>query len=553
MKSLYISSSSFVIPQNKSWNGLSEIRQVSFGEYGDWSNSLGQDKDHHELALILFIDDFVGSRALTRDEGLDIFQGFLHLLQHRLKRSSSLTIVGIASLDDSNAIVNSKKLTIKRYLQFALCNAIEDMAINYSHLHMINLDSQFGLHGLEKIIDPRNWYFAHCRISNNGLKISANAIRDILLRYELPPAKVLLLDCDNTIWGGIVGEDGVGGLFIGQDGLGQIFTDFQIEIKKIANQGAILCLVSKNNEADVWEVFDNHSDMILSREDITAWKINWNEKGNNIRELAQELNLSPDSFVFWDDNPLERDKASSLVPEMHTVNVPKNIYDWPNCLRTLHDFSKPLITKDDLKKGEQYAMRASFVRDSNIVMDESQYLKSIHLKAVAKNINDSNISRAAQMCSKTNQFNLRTIRYTEREIRSIIEKNTDFCFLTHLSDSYGDHGSVGLVILREINEEIIFIDTLLISCRVLGRHLEEWIMNQIIKIATQSGYKKILGELKYSDKNTVCHNLFIDHNFMKISEDDSSFFEAIIGETDELYLAALDDIKLDYIGVYDGQ
>lgn len=551
MKSLYICSSSFVVPQNKVWNVLSGIRQLSFGDYGDWSNSLSQDKDHYELALILFIDDFVGSRALTRDEGLNIFQGFLHLLQHRLNRSSSLTIVGITSLDDSNTIINSKKSTIKRYLQFALCNAIEEMAANYSHLHMIDLDRQFGLYGLEKIIDPRNWYFAHCRISNKGLEISANAIRDILFRYELPPAKVLLLDCDNTIWGGIVGEDGVGGLIIGQDGLGQIFTDFQIEIKKIAEQGAILCLVSKNNEADVWEVFDHHSDMVLSREDITAWKINWKEKGNNIRELAQELSLSPDSFVFWDDNPLERDKASSLVPEMHTVNVPKSLYDWPACLRTLHDFSKPLITKDDLNKGKQYGMRASFVRDSNIVMDESQYLKSIHLNAVAKNINDSNISRAAQMCSKTNQFNLRTIRYTESEIRSIIEKNTDFCFLTYLSDSYGDHGSVGLVILSEINEEVIFIDSLLISCRVLGRHLEDWIMGQIIKVAAHNGYKKILGEFKYSAKNTVCQKFFRDHNFMKISGDDSSFFEDIIGKTDELYLSALDDIKLDYIGVYD--
>ena len=551
MKPLHVSSSSFVIPQNKAWNMLSGIRQLSFGEYGDWSSSLREGKDQHELALVLFLDDFVGSRTSSRDEALNLFQGFFQLLQQRLGRSSLLTIVGIASLDDSNAISSSKKISIKSYLQYEIFNQLEIIGAKYSHLHMVNLDSQFAQHGLGVVIDYRNWYFAHSRISNKGLEISVNAIKEIVLRYELPPAKVLLLDCDNTLWGGVAGEDGLGGLAIGQDGMGQVFLDFQIEIKKIAEKGTILCLVSKNNEADVWEVFDQHSEMILTREDITAWKINWEEKGYNIRELAQDLNLSLDSFVFWDDNPLERDKASNLVPEMNTVDIPKNIYEWPTYLRTLNDFSKPFLTDNDLHKVKQYGMRANFVRDSNNLMNESQYLKSINLKPTTNNINDSNISRAAQMCSKTNQFNLRTIRYAEGELRSLIREKNEFCFLVYLKDSYGDHGSVGLVILREVNEEVIFVDNLLISCRVLGRHLEDWIMREIIKIAKFSGYKKILGEIKHSIKNTVCQNFFIDHNFIQISEDEHLLYGEIIGDADVLYLSALEDIKLDYIGVYD--
>tara|TARA_B100000686_G_scaffold352611_1_gene455230 strand:+ start:2999 stop:4657 length:1659 start_codon:yes stop_codon:yes gene_type:complete len=552
MKSLCISSSSFLIPQNRAWTELSNIRQLSFGEYGDWDSSLLQKKDSDELAIVLFIDDFIGSQIVSREEAVNVFQGFLTLLKNRLMRTSLLTIVGIAALDDSNAISSSKKRSLKTFVHNTISNDLEKIADNFSNLHMINLDSHFSEFGLARIRDQRNWYFAHSRVSSAGLEITGNAIRDIVLRHDRPPSKVLLLDCDNTLWGGVVGEDGIGGLALGQDGLGQVFLDFQIEIKKIAESGIILCLVSKNNEEDVWEVFEKHSAMILSREDITAWKINWDEKGHNIRELAQELNLSLDSFVFWDDNPLERDKAAKLVSEMHTVDIPSNVYEWPSYLRRLTDFSKSLVTDDDLVKAQQYRIRTDFVRESKNVLDESAYLRSIKLEPTVHAINFSNITRAAQMCSKTNQFNLRTIRYSESQIKFLTEKSEDFCFLVHLKDCYGDHGSVGLVILREVSKKVIFIDNFLISCRALGRYLEEWILAEIIKIARKKGYEHILGEFKTTAKNTVCQTFFSDHNFGTVGESRLQF-EKVIGEADQLYISALADVKLDHIEVYDVQ
>ena len=174
----------------------------------------------------------------------------------------------------------------------------------------------FTLLVLKKFLVIEIGIFARCRLSVKGLNILTDALLQVINRFSNAASKVLVLDCDNTLWGGIIGEDGLQGIILGQDGIGTAYVDFQREIVKLENSGIIIVLASKNNDKDVWEVFDQHSDMYLKREHIVTSKINWNEKAFNLQEVAKELDLGLDSFVFWDDNPLERDKMKTLLPQV---------------------------------------------------------------------------------------------------------------------------------------------------------------------------------------------------------------------------------------------
>jgi FkbH-like protein len=172
----------------------------------------------------------------------------------------------------------------------------------------------------------------------------------VLNRIKAPSSKVLVLDCDNTLWGGVVGEDLSSGITLGEDGIGKAFQDFQKEIRRLLNRGVLICLASKNNEKEVWEVFSNHRGMILKKDDISNWRINWDTKSMNLLEMSDDLGLSLDSFVFWDDNPIEREEIRLHLPNVRVAEVPQNIEDWPGALHNLSYFTTFEITNEDLEK-----------------------------------------------------------------------------------------------------------------------------------------------------------------------------------------------------------
>ena len=218
------------------------------------------------------------------------------------------------------------------------------------------------------------------------------------------------MDCDNTLWGGILGEDGFDGIQIGQDGLGKAFYNFQKSILKLSRNGTLLAISSKNNDKDVERVFKKHSSMILKHKDIVSFKVNWKEKYLNIQEISQDLNIGLESVVFWDDNPLERQKIKNNLKDVTVIEPSKDPSNWQKELESLSIFDKLTITKED-KKTNQYKIRAKFINNKNKIKDEIKYLKSIKLHPVLLKLNKSNIDRAVQMTQKTNQFNLRTKRY----------------------------------------------------------------------------------------------------------------------------------------------
>ena len=553
IKNLIIAGSSFLVSNHNSWLALKENYKVHFLNYSDFNGALSKKEHSNILALVLSLGDLVDENC-NQITFKKIIGPLLFLLERRLQQCHSATILCLSEGEKINLI---KKCKDRAQLSINFNWLIENcfkLSKKYKNFYLINLDDEFSEIGLNNVFDYRNWYFARCRYSSDGLKIISSSISKVLNRHFNPAKKVLVLDCDNTLWGGVVGEDGVGGLILGQDGLGQAYVDFQKEIKKLIDEGVIIVLASKNNEKDVWEVFKKHTSMILKKKDIVAWKINWDEKHQNIKQIASDLNLSLNSFVFWDDNPIERVKVKKTIPEVYTVDVPSEIIEWKKKIRSLDCFLKFTITKDDKRKKTLYQNRAKFIRDVSLTSNIDEYLKSIKLTPSAHKLNDANILRAEQLCLKTNQFNLRSIRYTSKELEGMSKKNANLCFLTSLKDIYGDHGIVGLCCIKILDKKTVFLDTMLMSCRVLGRHLESWMLKECLIRSKNCGYEYLIAEFIPSERNSVASSFLLDHNFKILKKFSNTLNKIYINKIEEkknFYIISTNNKSLPNMKIYE--
>ena len=507
--------SSNLLEPNACWNKLKDTCNLSFETYGEFISPLLKKKDSGFI-FVLFLEDLIDNI----DDRSEILQNkyisFVQGLEKIAISSDEPIIICIATNYDQNILSNIRQNSnIKNFCKW-LMNELSILRDNYKSIYLLDLNEIFYPFGSKEIFSERNWYFARCRLSVKGLNILTDALLEVINRFSNAASKVLVLDCDNTLWGGIVGEDGLQGIILGQDGMGTAYVDFQKEIVKLANNGIIVVLASKNNDKDVWEVFDKHSEMRLKREHIVTSKINWEEKAFNLQEVAKELDLGLDSFVFWDDNPLERDKMRNLLPQVLTVDVPNDIVKWPRLLRTINCFAKFNVTAEDKKKTNQYKSRAKFVNDLKGADNIKTYLTSLNLSPETFPLNETNIARAEQLCIKTNQFNVRTKRHNAADLLNLKKEDQDFVFLVKLGDKYGDHGIVSLVCLSRIDDDFIFLDTFLMSCRVLGRHLESWILSEIVKRIKKKNARFLIAEFVNTERNSLALQFLNNYGFEKV-------------------------------------
>ena len=512
-----VCASSNLLEPNACWNKLKDICKLSFESYGEFVSPLLK-KNESGLILVLFIEDLINNLDSTNESLQDKYNSFIQILEKRASLSNEPIIICFAKNYDQNILSNIKHNTNVNKFYTWFTNKLSILKENHKSIYLIDLNEIFYRFGSKEIFSDRNWYFARCRLSAKGLNILSESLLLVINRFSNAASKVLVLDCDNTLWGGIIGEDGIKGIILGQDGIGSAYVDFQKEIVRHANDGVLIVLASKNNDKDVWEVFDQHSGMYLKRDNVVTSKINWNEKAFNLKEVARELDLGLDSFVFWDDNPLERDKMKTLLPEVLTVDVPNDIVQWPRLLRTINCFAKFKITEDDRKKSSQYKSRAKFISDLKGVEDIKNYLTSLNLSPKTFSIDDINIGRAEQLCIKTNQFNVRTKRHSATDLQNLKKNNEDFVFLIKLSDKYGDHGIVSLVCLSIIEDNLIFLDTFLMSCRVLGRHLEAWILNEIIRRIKKKNARFLIAEFVNTKRNSLALEFLNTYGFKEVAK-----------------------------------
>jgi FkbH-like protein len=368
--------------------------------------------------------------------------------------------------------------------------------------------------GYETIFEPKLMFF-----SSNPFKQSAY----IEIAYDLgryifsalgKNKKCIVLDLDNTLWGGVVGEDGIQGISLGHDYPGNCFVDFQKELLKLYHRGIILAINSKNNESDAFEVFDNHPDMVLQKKHFAAWQINWSDKANNIQQLAKDLNIGIDSMIFIDDNPAECEWVKSQCPECTVVQLPKQYYLLPSIIKTLPGIDRIKLTDEDKKKGAMYQAQIKRKNLKNSASDLGTFLHELMMEIVIKKSEPFTVPRISQLTQKTNQFNMTTRRYTEQDIMAFDNASKHHVFSVSSQDRFGDNGIVGVIILK-FEEKICIIDTFLLSCRVIARTIEQSMIAFVADFAQKNGAEKLIGEYIPTAKNKPACDVYLKMNMQK--------------------------------------
>jgi FkbH-like protein len=330
-----------------------------------------------------------------------------------------------------------------------------------------------------------------------------------------------VLDLDNTLWGGIIGEDGIEGIKLSNASPGIEYVDFQRGLLSLYNRGVILAVCSKNNYDDAIKVFQEHPAQVLKEEHFASMRINWQNKAANIAELAKEINIGLDSMVFFDDNPVERAQVSQTLPEVLVVELPKNPRLYRETLENLNVFDVLSLTKEDLVRGEMYAgkrKRAELEQSASSIED---FLRTLDLKVKIQPVNNFDTPRVVQLIGKTNQFNLTTRRHTDAEVRQFRESKDAIVYSMAVTDKFGDEGVVGVAIVK-IKDDDWWVDSLLMSCRVIGRSVETALIAKIVADARESKAKRIIGEYIPTKKNPPAADLYERHGFGMPEETDNN-------------------------------
>jgi len=337
-------------------------------------------------------------------------------------------------------------------------------------------------YGCRDALDARSDELGHVPYTDEGFAAIATAVIRRLFAIRSAPKKVLVLDCDQTLWSGVIGEDGVAGVQV-DAARGAL----QREAQRLRSSGFLLCLCSKNNETDVWELFDaKRPDMVLGRDDIDAWRIDWRDKADNIRELARELELGLDSFIFIDDSGLECARMRAACPEVTTIQLPESADEIRDLLDHVWVFDRLSVTTEDRERGRMYReqrARESLRLESGTLGD---FLASLDLQVDVAAPQPADFARVAQLTQRTNQFNATTIRRSETEIAHLLADGSYECWAIRVRDRFGDYGLVGVVLFRT-DAERLDVDTFLLSCRVLGRGVEHQLLARLGRVAGERG------------------------------------------------------------------
>jgi len=379
--------------------------------------------------------------------------------------------------------------------------------------------------GRDIMFDPSVYISTEMVLSLDIIPYVTSKTMDIICAAQGKFKKCIILDLDNTVWGGIIGDDGLENIQLGHGlGIGKAFSEFQQWIKKLKDRGIIIAVCSKNNEDTAKEPFEKHPDMILRLDDIAVFIANWDNKADNIRKIQSILNIGFDSMVFLDDNPFERNIVRENLPEVTVPDLPEDPGEYLEYLYSLNLFETISYSKADSDRTKQYQIEAKRVHLQNKFTNEAEFLKSLNMISEVKPFDKFDTPRIAQLSQRSNQFNLRTIRYTDADIEHISNDNHYQSFSFTLSDKFGDNGLICVIILEKENEEVLFVNTWFMSCRVLKRGMENFTLNIIVKYAKENGFKKIIGEFIQSQKNKMVEDHYQSLGFIPINNSERKLY-----------------------------
>jgi FkbH-like protein len=494
---------------------FNQLRQICY----DHQAVLG-DGDFQAIALVWRVEDLFPemlARCLDGPSAVDdllrALKGFADAVAHLRKAFTGTIIVstlpypsmpGFDLWDIGQA--SSGMMTFNVISQF--------WAQEIGKLERVRL---FDLHGLmlnagaRQAHDARKWHLYRQPYTESFWQDIGRMLGRMIAAEKISPKKCIVLDLDNTIWGGIIGEDRLEGIQLGDEFPGKAYRDFQRHLLYLKSKGVLLAVASKNNPDDAYEVFDKHDAMVLSRKDIAVFEIHWESKVESIKRIAKRLNIGLDALVFVDDNPKEIGEVTERLPDVACVMVPEELAELPGVLNETEFFDFVEVTDEDRRRTEM--MAADNLRQwTQETLSEEDFRRSLNLKIDVFEAQKQHLARVTQLINKTNQFNLSTIRRTQDEVEALALSKDSLVIGMHIKDKYGDYGLVGVSILKKTHT-ICIIDTLLMSCRVLGRGAEDTFIAKLADAAKTLGCEEMRGKYVPTRKNAMVADLYRRFNF----------------------------------------
>lgn len=387
------------------------------------------------------------------------------------------------------------------------------------YLHVHDVDALASRHGTLAWFDPRYWFHAKQPMSFDCLPRYVQSLARVVGALFGVTRKCLVLDLDNTLWGGVVGDDGVDGIRIGEgDAVGEAFKAFQQYVLELKRRGVLLAVCSKNEEANAREPFEKHPEMVLRLDDFVAFEANWEPKPDNIREIARRVNIGLDSLVFVDDNPVEREHVRQRLPEVRVIELSDDPAEYPILLDRAGCFELAALSEEDTARTELYRANAARERQRETTGDYTSYLASLDQRATTRPFLPADLDRITQLVNKSNQWNLTTLRLSRSQVEAMATAPDRICRTVRLRDRFGDNGLI-LVFAAERRDEAFLIDLWLMSCRVLKRGVEHYLMNHVVEAAREAGARELRGMYIPTARNGLVRELYPSLGFTCTSEE----------------------------------
>jgi FkbH-like protein len=385
-------------------------------------------------------------------------------------------------------------------------------------VELLALDRFSAMEGLRAWHDPAIWHRSKHEVHPSATEAYGEQVARLIAAARGRSYKCLVLDLDNTLWGGVIGDDGLEGIVLGQgSGNGEAFAEFQRYAKALGERGVILAVCSKNDEQNALEPFEKHPEMVLQRGDIACFVANWTDKASNLRHIAKTLNIGLDALVFADDNPVERALVRRELPMVAVPELPDEPALYAQTIAAAGYFEGIQITEEDRLRGQLYQANAERERLQESVTDMASYLESLRMVMTAKPFDSVGLARVTQLINKTNQFNLTTRRMTEAEVQACMDDPSVVTLQVRLADRFGDNGIIAILIARANGSEAE-IATWLMSCRVLGRHVEEACLHVLAERCAELGVERLIGVYRPTEKNGMVREMYRTLGFTLVDE-----------------------------------
>lgn len=434
-------------------------------------------------------------------------QSRAHLIMHNLEQPE---IPSTGVLDSQSAQSQSQAIQ-------HINNELLKAASKATGVRILDYDALVARYGRIHWHDDRKWLAVRLPIAAHGL----NHLVDEWLRFLHPLtgklAKALAVDLDNVLWGGVIGEDGMGGIRLGSEYPGAAYQEVQRALLDLHRRGILLAICSKNNQDDAMEVLQNHPGMLLEPSHFAAMRINWGEKSQNLREIASELNIGVDSLAFLDDSPFERQQVRSQVPDVLVIELGNDPMEFARTVRECPMFERLSVSVEDQQRGAYYQDQQQREKLENTSASREDFYRSLQQEAEIASLTKATLPRIAQLTNKTNQFNLTTHRYTEQQVSELASLPGWNCFSMQVRDRFGDNGLVGVAITH-LQGRTCEIDTLLMSCRVIGRTVESAFLWFLVEHARKHGAERLQGWFLPTKKNAPARDFYPNHQFKVIDQ-----------------------------------